>query len=96
MKVYVVVGDNGQWYDRIREWNCDIFTSKESAERYIQEQPDRFNKDWKRIVELRDTSVDRRLSSEERKELMELTERWPYCMRAIIPTFRIEEFELLE
>lgn len=91
MKVYVVVGNNCEVYADYREWIDAVFASQESAENYIQKQPERYAKDDARIDEL---EYDiRELTEAEEKELNELRGRWINAWRCC-PKYRIEEYEL--
>ena len=95
MKVYVVVGNNCEAYEDYREWNEAVFASQESAENYIQEQSERYDKDEASIDELEELSDHRELTEDEEKELNELKDRWVNAWRRC-PDYRIEEYELRE
>ena len=96
MKVYMVVGNNCEEYECYREWNEAVFASQESAENYIQKQPERYAKDDARIYELEELKYDiRELTEDEEKELSDLKDRWVKAWRCC-PDYRIEEYEVQE
>lgn len=96
MKVYIVVGDNGEGYrESYCEWNEAVFGSKEAAEKYIQGQPEIFHKDQRRIYELEGLMDIRELTKEENQELHTLDGKWLRVTR-YCPRYRIEGFDLRE
>lgn len=72
MKIYVVVADN--------HWIEDVFSSGESAEKYIKERDEYARFVSERIYELEEISNDRPLTDEEDKELGELYFSNEYCI----------------
>lgn len=96
MKVYIVIGDNNERYEDSRHWNDAVFTSREAAERYIQNQPEIYYGEQNRIDELEELKWDvRELDEDEEAELRFLKERWSNAWRCC-PSYRIEEMEVFE
>lgn len=93
MKVYVVIGNNGESYEDYRDWVSGVFADKELAELHIDRQPDLFAEDYAKIQRLWSVMEDRMLEPIERMILDDLTARWPCCENT--PTFTIEEHNLV-
>ena len=60
IKVYVVQADNGESYEEYSHWTEGVFASKESAEKYIENEKRRYDEDMRRIDELEELCVRRR------------------------------------
>ena len=104
-KVYVVQADNGEEYEDYNHWTEGVFTSEESAEKYISDEKSRYDKNMLRINELDELKAKRRddgtydsfekygWTAEEFKEYDSLLGYWAkshvYC-----PHYWIEEFEV--
>lgn len=96
MKVYVVVGSNHLSYEDHREWNEAVFASRESAENYVQKQPERYARDNARIDELEKLKYNiRQLTEDEEKEVRELWKRWTNDWYGC-PNYRIKEYDVRE
>ena len=46
-KVYVVQADNNETYEDYRDWMEGVFASKESAEKYIENEKRRYDEDMR-------------------------------------------------
>ena len=103
-KVYVVRAENCEEYDRMH-WIEGVFASKESAEKYIINEVNRYAADMARIEELEELSDRRRddgtydsfekygWTAEEYKEHEDLEMYWGKAWRCC-PYYWIKEFEL--
>ena len=98
MKVYLVVADNGQYYDLHRRWNVGVFASEEAALKRIDEIPKEVSAAENRIDELEElyyTTGER--SDEERVEYEHLiktsNQYWHFFDNG---RFLIEEYEVSE
>lgn len=95
MKIYIVVANYADMYeDYCIEWNDAVFISEKAADEYIQRQPNRFDKDYRRIKELEDLIDTRALTEDELNEFQKLNFRWRGCRYC--PIYRIEEHEVRE
>lgn len=72
MTIYLVHGDNGMAYEDYSHWVECAFSSKESAEKYIEERNERRSFVFNRIRELYEIMNTRRLTDEEDAELEKL------------------------
>lgn len=72
MTIYLVNGNNGMEYEDYSHWVECAFSSRESAEKYIEERSERRNFVFNRINELEETMDNRRLTDEEVAELDKL------------------------
>ena len=104
-KVYVVQAEAREGYEDYRDWIEGIFTSEESAKKYISDEKRRYDEDMRRINELEELS-DRRsddgthdsfenygLTAEEFEEHETLQDYWSKALRCC-PHYWIEEFEV--
>ena len=90
MNIYIVHGDNGMTYEDYSHWVECVFSSRESAEKYIEERSERERFIFTRIRELEEIMNNRRLTEEEDAELEKL-----YVEDCDLPaTMWIEEHEL--
>ena len=72
MTIYLVYGDNGMSYEDYSHWVECAFSSRESAEKYIEERSERRGFVFNRIRELGEIMNNRRLTDEEDAELEKL------------------------
>lgn len=72
MTIYLVHGDNGMTYEDYSHWVECAFSSRESAEKYIEEISERRGFVFNRIHELGEIINNRRLTDEEDTELDKL------------------------
>ena len=93
MNVYVVIGDNGDPLGDYYQWNEAVFSSRQSAEKYVSEAPVRYAKDMARIKELVDLSKTRELTSSEMFEINKIENRW---WDDTFQNYSIEEYEVLD
>lgn len=103
-KVYVVQADNREEYEDYRHWTEGVFTSEESAEKYISDEERRYDQDMRRIDELEELNDRRRddgtydsfdkdgWTAEEFEEYDSLQDYWAKAWRCC-PFYWIEEFE---
>lgn len=93
MKVYVVQADNREAYEDFWHWTEGVFSSKELAEQYIENEEIRYDSDVARIDELDELYDEDRITDEEYFELCSLnaywSKAWRYC-----PHYWIEEYEM--
>ena len=92
MNVYIVRAYVVEDYDHRDSWTCGVFASKKAAEKYVNDQPEKFAEDFARILLLENLSTTRELTDEEAEEYRERNNRW-YWNRNL-PTYCIDDFEL--
>ena len=104
-KVYVVQADNNAAYRHYCHWTEGVFTSEESAEKYISDEERRYDEDMRRIRELKGLSDRRRddgtygsfekygWTAEEFEEYDSLRDYWSRAS-GCCPFYWIEELEV--
>lgn len=104
-KVYVVQADNNETYEDYSDWTEGVFASKESAEKYIENEKRRYDEDMRRINELEELKYRRSddgtygsfekqgWTAEEYEEYDALQGHWYKVWRSC-PNYRIKEFEV--
>ena len=104
-KVYVVQADNVEDYEAYDHWTEGVFTSEESAEKFITNERRRYDEDMRRIYELEELNDRRRddgtydsfeiegWTMEEYIEHRDLSDYWLKAWRCC-PRYWIEEFEV--
>ena len=93
MKVYVVQADNCQAYEDFGHWTEGVFSSKELADQYIENEKIRYDSDVARIDELDKLYDEDRITDEEYFELCSLHAYWSRASRCC-PRYQIEEYEM--
>ena len=93
MKVYVVQADNLESYEEFWHWTEGVFSSKELADQYIENEKIRYDSDVARIDELEDLYDEDRITDEEYFELCSLQAYWSKAWRCC-PHYWIEEYEM--
>ena len=93
MKVYVVQADNREAYEDFWHWTEGVFSSKELAEQYIENEEIRYDSDVARIDELEDLYDEDRITDEEYFTLCSLQAYWSKAWRCC-PHYWIEEYEM--
>ena len=94
MKVYVVQADNCEAYEDFWHWTEGVFSSKELADRYIENEKTRYDSDIARIDELNELYFcEDQLSDEEFFELCSLEGYWSKASQCC-PHYWIEEYEM--
>ena len=105
-KVYVVQADNNETYEDYRDWMEGVFASKESAEKYIENEKRRYDEDMRWICELEELNGRRRddgtydsfekygWTAEEFEEYEVLQSHWCYNTWECCPHYWIKEFEV--
>lgn len=93
MKVYVVQADNCETYEDFWHWTEGVFSSKELAEQYIENEKTRYDSDVARIDELEDLYDEDRITDEEYFELCSLQAYWSKASQCC-PHYWIEEYEM--
>lgn len=48
-KVYIVFEDNGELYDDYYKWINKVFSEKEQAEKYVENQKKNEQKSWRKL-----------------------------------------------
>ena len=96
MKVWVVIGNNGESYEDYSCWTDAVCATKEAAERWISERKEMYYRDEKRDDELQMLRCERELTDAEAAELRMIQERnWNiYCISKA--GFNIFEYDLFE
>ena len=104
-KVYVVQADNNAAYRYYCHWTEGVFTSEESAEKFISDEERHYDEDMRRIRELKELNDRRRddgtydsfekygLTAEEYEEYKALRDYWSKAWRCC-PHYWIEKFEI--
>ena len=72
MKVYVVQADNCEAYEDFSHWTEGVFSSKELADQYIENEKIRYDSDVARIDELDELYDEDRITDEKYFELCSL------------------------
>ena len=93
MKVYVVQADNCEAYEDFWRWTEGVFSSKELADQYIENEKIRYDSDMARIDELDELYDSDRITDEEYSELCSLMAYWGKAEQCC-PHYKIEEYEM--
>ena len=93
MKVFVVRAENCEAYEDYLDWIEGVFSSKELAENYIDEEQSRYERDNKRIDELDELYCRDQLTEEGIKELRSLKDYWLKAWRCC-PRYWSKEYEM--
>lgn len=76
MKVYAVWACNREGYEGGENWLINFFTTQKSAEEYIQNIQEHYEKGMARLEELDNLECRRALTEVEERECKELMDRW--------------------
>lgn len=96
MKVWVVIGDNGEEYECHYQWTDAVCATKEAAIRWISERKEMYYRDEKRDDELQMLRRERELTKSEMEELLAIQERLWDIFDFSNVTYKIREYDLFE